>query len=590
MIDNAVFSSFCRRGPRAKVPPALPASVSQSISKAVSQLIKDDDELTRMMAKAYWPQALCRSTRLEQESLPERTFRIHVAVQICSLVRGYQECLFFVSASQPVFNRDRFLRQAPALFEDKRPSVLIDSNISDRISQRMLSPRSKKFLSVLVNSQHFHHLLERLSSEETALFHDVMMAIEPEEDPATGAKDYSSIAFGSPTCDEAVRRLNESLDALEGKIPTYRIDRPSRPSNISWEADKEDEWNSYEPYVDKGEPFWVLPDRKKTGTAFTHGVLEPIMVNNSGSTESSTGGVHALSLEYLVELEVRFDFFNASSLSPTNMKIDFNKKNPWRYSGIFELSVKEEIKAEDGSKDQVRHIVHPRLGKLLDRVKLRDAIGERRYRTWKKKTDHKDDDDLAAGTPVVEPTDTEGFDLSNLLLNIPDLPLAEANPSTSQPQKDAEDRDQIRQCLELAFSSTQQESVDFEGEGHELVVAAELALRNPSAQRYLFSVLMQRTKIENQRKKKADDKQRSNQQSVSRLEPGAFECIVRLCYAVLEAFTEEQNYESAYRLLTLTSGFCTASGGSSQTTTEQQTLFMTERIRYVDLKYTPILI
>ena len=113
---------------------------------------------------------LRRPPRLENETLSERMFRINVSIQICSLVRGYQECLFFVSASQPVFNRDRFLRQAPALFEDKRPTVLIDSNFSsdDRrgsLYQRILSPRSKRFLSVLVNTQHFHQLLVQLTLE-----------------------------------------------------------------------------------------------------------------------------------------------------------------------------------------------------------------------------------------------------------------------------------------------------------------------------------------------------------------------------------------------------------------------------------------
>ena len=81
----------------------------------------------------------------------------------------------------------------------------------------------------------------------------------------------------------------------------------------------------------------------------------------------------------------------------------------------------------------------------------------------------------------------------------------------------------------------------------------------------------------------------ATQQSVSRLEPSAFECIVRLCYAVLEACTEEQNYESAYRLLTFTGGFCTAVATSSSTNNnsgdsnnptspEQKTIYMTERI------------
>ena len=126
VVDLDDIASFTEhgRGPRNKVPPALPASVSTSISKAVYRLLKEEDELEKEMEKNFFP-GMRRSPSLESESLPERMFRIHVALQICSLVRGYQECLFFVSALQPVFNRDRFLRQAPALFEDKRPSVLM---------------------------------------------------------------------------------------------------------------------------------------------------------------------------------------------------------------------------------------------------------------------------------------------------------------------------------------------------------------------------------------------------------------------------------------------------------------------------------
>mmetsp|Transcript_40662 Transcript_40662/g.66762 ORF Transcript_40662/g.66762 Transcript_40662/m.66762 type:complete len:118 (+) Transcript_40662:178-531(+) len=79
------------------------------------------------------------------------------------------------------------------------------------------------------------------------------------------------------------------------------------------------------------------------------------------------------------------------------------------------------------------------------------------------------------------------------------------------------------------------------------------------------------------------------QQSVSRLEPSAFESIVRLCYAGLEACTEEQNYQSTYRLLTFTGGFCTTLVTSSSTNNnsvdsttptlpEQKAIYMTERI------------
>eukprot|EP00975_Prorocentrum_lima_P040033 8408675-Prorocentrum_lima.AAC.1 len=54
----------------------------------------------------------------------------------------------------------------------------------------------------------------------------------------------------------------------------------------------------------------------------------------------------------------------------------------------------------------------------------------------------------------------------------------------TQPRVDADDRNKVRQCLELAFGSGE---TDFTENGRDLIVEAELALRNPSAQRYLFS-------------------------------------------------------------------------------------------------------
>ena len=77
-------------------------------------------------------------------------------------------------------------------------------------------------------------------------------------------------------------------------------------------------------------------------------------------------------------------------------------------------------------------------------------------------------------------TDTETFDLSSFLLNIPELPLD--NKST-QPRVDTNDRERVRRCLEKLFSFGQ------ESTSGDLISDAELALGNPSAQRYLFSVL-----------------------------------------------------------------------------------------------------
>jgi len=616
VVDLDDVSSFteydARRGPRTKIPPALPASVSTSISKAVFRLLKEDDELEQQMRTRFFV-GLRRSSRLEIETLPERMFRIHVALQICSLVRGYQECLFFVSALQPVFNRDRFLRQAPALFEDKRPTVLIDKNFSDR-SQKILSPRSKRFLSVLVNSQHFHQLLERLSSEDTAFFHEVMEVIEGGDDGGRSAskKDLTT-SFGSSACEDAAQTLFESLERIEQRIPTYPVDRPSMkprkrstPGNEhfwTWEDDSDDEWK-FEPFVRTNEPFWLLPEEEDTPVTFTHNILKPIMVGNDKddpASSSGQAGVHVLSMEYLAELE----------------------KNPWRYSIMLDMPDCNVSAVEGGDEDNNdesksseendKKSKNNSVLQIFPGVKLRDALGEKRYRELKP-NDQGDDDEADPMTPkVVEQSENDGFDLSSILLNVPELPLdggsnkqSEGSSAyeTTQPRvEDAKDREKVRHCLELAFGQDSS-SISFKENGRDLVADAELALRNPSAQRYLFSVLIssvQRRKARSQQQQEAGDSSKkikdsqmramATQQSVSRLEPSAFECIVRMCYAVLEACTEEQNYESAYRLLTFTGGFCTTVASSSSTAynnnisnnpqstqSDQKTIYMTERI------------
>ena len=542
-----------RRGVRTKIPPALPASVSTSISKALFRLLREDDELEELMKASMFPGSR-RSVRLENESMPERKFRIHVAIQICSLVRGYQDCLFFVSASQPVFNRDRFLRQAPALFEDKRPTALIDINYTDRMA-KILSPRSKRFLSVLVNTQHFHQLLERLNEEETSYFHEVMDTIEPEEDPTTGSKNYFSTGFGTTECEEASEKLYDSLELIEQKIPTYRIDRAgSRRAtgrSTSWLDDTDEEFKLEDYGID--DTFWLDNDEKSSPASFTRSILQPIVLN-TGQQVTGTAGVQTLSFEYLVELE----------------------KNPWRFNNLLALPTCGCGNDNEEGKESVDELILQHI-KVLPRVKLRDAIGEQRYRAWKITNDHKDEEDLLLTTPVIEKADIENsFDLSTVMLGVPELPLETSGGA--QPNVDADDRNKVRQCLELAFGSGE---TDFKENGRDLIVEAELALRNPSAQRYLFSVLSQRTKIENQRRKRTQDdsKRTSTQQSVSRLEPNTFDSMCRLCYAVLEACMEENNYESAYRLLTYTGGFCTTSATNTNTSEPLRITYMTERIK-----------
>jgi WD40 repeat protein len=371
-----------------------------------------------------------------------------------------------------------------------------------------------------------------------------MDAIEPEEDPATGSKNYFSTSFGTPQCEQAAEKLYESLELIEQKIPTYRIDRAGSKRALgkctSWLDDSDEEFK-LEDYGLGGihENFWLENEDKISSISFTQSILQPIKAS-SRLKEPGTAGVHALSFEYLVELE----------------------KNPWRFNNMLALPVCVGDEAEEESKDELvlQHI------KVLPRVKLRDAIGDKRYRAWKIANDHKDEEDMLLGTPLIEKADIEdAFDLSSILLGAPELPLE----GSSQPR---DDRNKVRQCLELAFGSG---DTNFKENGRDLIVEAELALRNPSAQRFLFSVLSQRAKIENQRRKRTQEelKRPSTQQSVLRLEPNAFDSICRLCYAMLEACKEEQNYESAYKLLTYTGGFCTTS-----TANAAQSAYMTERI------------
>ena len=161
--------------------------------------------------------------RLDSESPTERNFRIAIAQQICSLMRGYQECLFFVSANQPVFNRDRFLRQAPSLFEEK--SHIGQSNNDAQRSQRILSPRSKRFLSNLVNTQHFHDLLERLDNEELTFFHQVMNMFQSENSFNSSSVTNQVHIFDSEQQIDAALKLSETLKETEYKIPTYHVYR-----------------------------------------------------------------------------------------------------------------------------------------------------------------------------------------------------------------------------------------------------------------------------------------------------------------------------------------------------------------------------
>ena len=431
-----------RRSMRAKLPTPLPASVSSNISRAVFRLLKEEDEVEELYGAAVFATGR-HLPRLEGESLAERNFRITVALQVCSLIRGYQECLFFVSASQPVFNRDRFLRNAPALFEERRTNMQPGmppggdpSRSSSSLgvqTQRILSPRSKRFLSNLVNTQHFHALLERLDHDSVAFFHEIMEVFDRQVDTDSSAINSSQpnllAGLSSSQLEEGAKTLSAALEKTEHKISTYRVDRKAdrekrERKKLEQEqrgddyCDLSDEEDIFEGllngYNDSDEDDLLTFDVEESSylSSFTQHCLKPIQITSerrasrrasinsalSGMSEESASeqeGVHALSLEYLLELE----------------------KSPWKYSSLFPILTAKDDDADSNANDiaQASQTMSRRgsMGRraaigaasrrsslssvsecskldaslvasldLWPKVSLKDALGERRFRAW----------------------------------------------------------------------------------------------------------------------------------------------------------------------------------------------------------------
>ena len=174
---------------------------------------------------------------------------------------------------------------------------------------------------------------------------------------------------------------------------------------------------------------------------------------------------------------------------------------------------------------------------VREKVRLREAIGERRYRTWKLKQEQKfavhDPSTRLTSGDMLSAEANPALDLTSLLSSMADDATSEtsslthsslsvstqhtARASTLSPEQqrlaDAKDRDVLRRCLERAYEGSQKrpgrsnrQSSDeatadsFFENGRDLVADAETALRNPSAQRFLVSVLSQRSRLENQKK------------------------------------------------------------------------------------------
>ena len=383
-----------------KVPTTLPASVSSNISKAVFRLLREEEEVEEQFGSSTYASTR-HLPRLEGESLAEREFRISVAQQICGLLRGYQECLFFVSASQPVFNRDRFLRQAPALFEDRKGSLAAVSSTHSSItmggstvggvggtsSQRIFSPRSKRFLSAFVNTQQFHALLERLDAEDITFFHEVMDTFEMQNEHNENKALTSSNVFGSSQQEEAAKKLGAALEKVEQKVPNYHVNRKPKKTTGNFVNDEDDE--EMEANDDDDDILGYDLDDGSYMSSFTNELLQPVLLTkvpnqrrilvtddlSDGNTVDS-GTTRQLSLSHLVELE----------------------KTPWRYRKLFDIDIDSDvIKGQEDHESKIEHHSGKRqFGGRLERgqvkinkplnitvqpkLQFREALGERKFR------------------------------------------------------------------------------------------------------------------------------------------------------------------------------------------------------------------
>jgi WD40 repeat protein len=543
-LDNGFTSPDyfeARRTGGTKHPTPLPASVATNVSKAVYRLLRAEEEVEEEFGGGNYDtqQSL---PRLETESLAEREFRVSIAIQICSLLRGYEECI------GPVFNRDKFLKIAPALFEERRDGAgvggALGSSHRTAITSKILSPRSKRFLSNLVNTQNFHQLLETLEDEGdgAAFFLEIMDSFKENSDSKNGRNPSDKTNL-----DKTLAKLTRALQKVEDKIPTYRVDKDNGfdSDDDAVIFDDSDNFDNFNDLV--MEP----PEDGGIASSFTEYLLKKIPIK-SGLEKKDSGDDDgedktALSLEYLDELS----------------------KNPWKYEKLFEIPIDS-----SGAKE-------PQF-KIKEKVKLRDAIGERRYRAWKVAQDQKlgGDEPGMMLTGELNELHAASLDLTSLITSVTDdmtdtsslssmvSSLRENNMLSPEQQRvvDAKNRDVIRRCLDRAndnnsrFAKKGPDGMPgnpFLENGRDLIAESEKALKNPAAQRFLLSILGRRSRLEMQRATRTHRRTNENasQASVSRLEPIAFDCLMRLSCAMLDTCMEYKEYEPAYRLLTNTAGF-----------------------------------
>ncbi|KAG7343133.1 WD40 repeat-containing protein [Nitzschia inconspicua] len=527
-----------------KHPTPLPASVATNISKAVYKLLRLEEEMEEEFGSIDFEEQTL--PRLESESLPEREFRVEVAIEICGMLRGYQDCI------GTVFNRDKFLKIAPVLYEERRDNRGVGGGLSARggssSQNKVLSARSKRFLSLLVNGQNFQQLVESLESTELSFFHEIMELIDDSSSEGTQhivMRSSSGDTGSSNKVERYVQHLVKSLQKVEDKIPTYRVEKGGR---MNAEADEDADYYLEEDFDDFDAASDSMEREEREVLSFTTNLLLPIE-SESATVESSEPGRQSLSMEYLAKLE----------------------ETPWEYNSLFNIPL-----AGDASEEGIIDI--------YPKVKLRDAIGERRFRAWKSSHLKRSSDADLAFLPesaraaakhgaalnlnsLVTSAKSDMTDMSSISSGGSSLRTSTLSPE-QQRVADAKSRDAIRRCLDKAQGT--ENTIDdpskiFVENGRDLIAEAENALRNHSAQLFLLKILAQRSRLESQRVRSIR-RQTVVSNSASRLDFVAFTCLVRLSCAMLDSCMEFKEYEPAYRLLTYTAGFIMVLGGEEDET------------------------
>jgi len=513
-----------------KHPPPLPTSLSTNLTHAVYKLLHAEEQ----MEEEYNGFGFLEHSfpRLDNESLAEREFRVTIAIEICGLLRGYQDCV------GPVFNRDKFLKTAPALYEERREYKVAAVKPSGRSTitekTKVLSSRSKRFLSSLVNGQNFQQFIEILDSEEASFFHEVMEAIDESNSDKKSMKRTTSDDIDFSQADKIVTLLMKSLQKIEDKIPTFCVENGG--SLLLGDATDETLLSSMYGHskFDDFDGFFPEPDTTDLGERnsfkLIKSLLSPIEVESTSAVSAS--GMQALSMDYLAKLE----------------------KSPWNYNPLF-LNL-------------------PQYMKTTEKIKLREAIGDRRFRAWKLQKDKKSnhDEDLAFLSESASGSAKQGsaLNLTTLVTSAkndsaessltPTDTMQSRMPALTPAQQRiaaAKSRDIIRRCLDRAHvvQCTEGEQVNpFLDNGRDLMAEAEKALRNPSAQLFLVSILAQRSRLDNKRTRTMRQSS-SVGNSASRLDHVAFDCLIRLSCAMLDSCMEFKEFEMAYRLLTNSAGF-----------------------------------